>query len=81
MEVEAPSSSRSLSSTHTHTHTLSFSLCSGFHDEAYKLRRVMISEMAKAHRLGTPIPDCAYSPEEVRVWTEVLRELKQLLPR
>ncbi|KAG2487556.1 hypothetical protein HYH03_013835 [Edaphochlamys debaryana] len=53
----------------------------GFHDEQYKRRRVMLGEMAKAHKIGAPIPDVEYSAEEVATWNAVLQELSELLPQ
>ncbi|PNW88432.1 hypothetical protein CHLRE_01g029250v5 [Chlamydomonas reinhardtii] len=53
----------------------------GFHDPAYKQRRAWLAEMAKTHRIGTPIPDVEYSPAEVATWDAVLEELSGLLPQ
>ncbi|GBF97155.1 chloroplast phenylalanine hydroxylase [Raphidocelis subcapitata] len=52
----------------------------GYHDEAYKRRRVAIAELARAHKIGEPIPRIDYSPEEVAVWGLALRELRRLFP-
>eukprot|EP00195_Chlamydomonas_chlamydogama_P000269 CAMPEP_0202921848 /NCGR_PEP_ID=MMETSP1392-20130828/77612_1 /ASSEMBLY_ACC=CAM_ASM_000868 /TAXON_ID=225041 /ORGANISM="Chlamydomonas chlamydogama, Strain SAG 11-48b" /LENGTH=334 /DNA_ID=CAMNT_0049615447 /DNA_START=129 /DNA_END=1134 /DNA_ORIENTATION=- len=53
----------------------------GFHDDSYKLRRVMLANQAKSHRIGEPIPPVEYSDAEVAVWAAVCRELHTLLPR
>jgi hypothetical protein len=53
----------------------------GFHDEDYKERRVMLSRLAKEHSIDDPIPYVEYTPEEVRVWGQVLMELRQLFPK
>lgn len=53
----------------------------GFHDDAYKRRRIWISELAKAHKIGTPIPRVDYLPEEYETWATVWNKLKDLVPR
>ncbi|WIA37157.1 hypothetical protein OEZ86_014117 [Tetradesmus obliquus] len=52
----------------------------GFHDEAYKQRRVMIANIARQHEVGEPIPRIDYTPEEVAVWGTALSKLKALFP-
>eukprot|EP00884_Botryococcus_braunii_P008605 jgi/Botrbrau1/17746/Bobra.0127s0010.2 len=52
----------------------------GFHDEAYKQRRMNIGNMARAHEVGQPIPFLEYTPEEVYVWDQVLDRLCALYP-
>ncbi|KAG2449024.1 hypothetical protein HYH02_005776 [Chlamydomonas schloesseri] len=53
----------------------------GFHDPAYKRRRAWLAEMAKTHRIGSPIPNVEYSAAEVATWDAVLEELSGLLPQ
>jgi phenylalanine-4-hydroxylase len=50
----------------------------GYHDDAYKQRRVDIANSARAHEVGQPIPYLEYTPEEVQCWGTVLRKLKKL---
>lgn len=52
----------------------------GFHDEAYKARRLEIARIASTHRPGQPIPRIDYTPEEVAVWGAALRRLRALFP-
>jgi len=53
----------------------------GFHDPAYKQRRVDICNLAKTHSLGEPIPRLEYTSEEHAVWSAVLKELEPLYER
>ncbi|CAL5221634.1 g3858 [Coccomyxa viridis] len=53
----------------------------GFRDQAYKDRRRDIGNVARAHRVGEPIPRLEYTAEELHVWATVLRELKDLYPQ
>lgn len=50
----------------------------GYHDDAYKRRRVEISEIARHHVPGTPIPQIVYLPEEAEVWSRCVKDLKPL---
>lgn len=52
----------------------------GYHDDAYKQRRVDICNIASTHVIGSPIPSIKYSPEESAVWATVMEELQQLYP-
>ncbi|KAF6264826.1 Biopterin-dependent aromatic amino acid hydroxylase-domain-containing protein [Scenedesmus sp. NREL 46B-D3] len=52
----------------------------GFHDEAYKQRRVMIANIARQHEVGQPIPRIQYTAEEVAVWGTALTKLRALFP-
>jgi len=52
----------------------------GFHDDAYKRRRHMISELAKKHTIGTPIPTIDYLEEEKETWREAFLRLRELYP-
>eukprot|EP01012_Entosiphon_sulcatum_P013023 TRINITY_DN1829_c1_g1_i1.p1 TRINITY_DN1829_c1_g1~~TRINITY_DN1829_c1_g1_i1.p1 ORF type:complete len:450 (-),score=91.72 TRINITY_DN1829_c1_g1_i1:311-1630(-) len=52
----------------------------GFHDAAYRERRRLIVNNAKAYRHGMVIPDIEYTPEEVQTWGNVYRRLMQLFP-
>lgn len=53
----------------------------GFGDQVYMDRRVTISELAKTHVAGTPIPRVQYTGNETAVWGIVLSELDKLLPK
>ena len=53
----------------------------GYRDQAYKDRRRDIGNLARAHRVGDPIPRLEYTAEELHVWATVLRELKDLYPQ
>ena len=53
----------------------------GYRDQAYKDRRRDIGNLARAHRVGDPIPQLDYTAEELHVWATVLRELKDLYPQ
>lgn len=53
----------------------------GFNDEEYKGRRYMLAMRAKQHMIGQPIPDVAYTAEEVETWGVVLRKMQHLLPK
>ncbi|PSC71499.1 chloroplast phenylalanine hydroxylase [Micractinium conductrix] len=50
----------------------------GFHDAAYKQRRVNICNLARSHRIGEPIPHISYTAEEVAVWGSALTRLEHL---
>eukprot|EP00475_Leptophrys_vorax_P039254 TRINITY_DN70618_c0_g1_i1.p2 TRINITY_DN70618_c0_g1~~TRINITY_DN70618_c0_g1_i1.p2 ORF type:complete len:414 (-),score=-23.90 TRINITY_DN70618_c0_g1_i1:164-1405(-) len=52
----------------------------GFLDVEYKRRRALIVDLAKMHRVGTPIPRIDYSPSEVAVWGAVFDSLTALYP-
>lgn len=52
----------------------------GFHDEAYKQRRMTIVNIARAHQIGEPIPNVDYTADEVEAWGTALRELQALYP-
>jgi phenylalanine-4-hydroxylase len=47
----------------------------GVHDPVYRRRRAEIATVGSSYRLGDPIPDVAYSPEEDDVWHTVSAEL------
>lgn len=47
-------------------------------DPSYKQRRKMISDLAKEHQIGTPIPRIEYTAEEQATWKEVYLHLKEL---
>ncbi|KAL4854950.1 Tryptophan 5-hydroxylase 1 [Chlorella vulgaris] len=53
----------------------------GFQDSAYKQRRMHICDLARAHRIGEPIPRIEYTADEVVVWGTVLQQLRDLLPQ
>ena len=53
----------------------------GYLDQAYKDRRRDIGNLARAHKVGEPVPRLEYTAEELHVWATVLRELKDLYPQ
>eukprot|EP00798_Chlamydomonas_sp_ICE-L_P013415 gene13415-19268_t len=53
----------------------------GFNDTEYKLRRMMISNLAKQHQVDQPIPEVEYTAEETGVWRSVISELRQMYPK
>ncbi|XP_076170081.1 tryptophan hydroxylase [Ptiloglossa arizonensis] len=50
----------------------------GFKDPVYRKRREQFADIAKNYRHGQPIPRIQYTPEEIKTWGTVLRELHQL---
>jgi hypothetical protein len=52
----------------------------GYHDEAYKRRRMNIVQLARSHCVGEPIPRVQYTSSEVEAWAHAVRELKALYP-
>jgi len=53
----------------------------GFNDCRYRERRAMIDELARGYHHGEPIPQVAYTAEEVATWGEVYRRLEDLHAR
>lgn len=50
----------------------------GFHDEAYKARRNRITEAAREHRFGRPLPHVDYTDEEHETWRQVWARVAEL---
>eukprot|EP01115_Flamella_aegyptia_P002729 TRINITY_DN13767_c0_g1_i1.p1 TRINITY_DN13767_c0_g1~~TRINITY_DN13767_c0_g1_i1.p1 ORF type:complete len:278 (-),score=64.29 TRINITY_DN13767_c0_g1_i1:509-1342(-) len=50
----------------------------GFTDEAYRERRKMITEIAKTFKHGEKIPRIDYTPDEIKTWGAVYKELRHL---
>lgn len=52
----------------------------GFTDPAYRQRRLALAALARDYRHGQPLPRIDYTPDEIRTWGEVYRQLKSLYP-
>jgi phenylalanine-4-hydroxylase len=50
----------------------------GFRDPVYRARRNQIAAQALAYESGTPVPDVAYTAEELSVWATALEHLSPL---
>ncbi|XP_063700726.1 tryptophan 5-hydroxylase 1 [Culicoides brevitarsis] len=50
----------------------------GFKDPIYRQRREYFASIANAYKHGNPIPRIQYTPEEIKTWGIVFRELHKL---
>ncbi|XP_034938770.1 tryptophan 5-hydroxylase 1 [Chelonus insularis] len=50
----------------------------GFKDPVYRKRRQQFADIANNFKHGQPIPRIQYTPEEIKTWGTVFRELHQL---